>query len=312
MSSPSRRRRRARPLPVLAEGPGWLVVAKPPGVLVHRAEHMPWAEAALQIVRDQVGKHVYPIHRLDRQASGCLLFATEKELAGPLSAAMASPDAKKTYLAFVRGWFAADGPVTVDKPMKDDNGILKEASSTVWPLGRSRDPRCSLLRVEPRTGRFHQVRRHVRDLTHPIIGDTDHGDTHVNRWWRETHGNTRLGLHCVSLVVPLPDGGAIEATCPLFADHARLWATLPWWEEACAAFPALTLPPLPLREEGGRRGGARVSSAAVPDGSVEAGAGEPSAGEAPDPGDAANVGAEAPTPEDDDAGEPDPATLPEE
>ncbi len=241
-------RRHAPPLPVLAEGPGWLVVAKPPGMLVHRSEQLPFAEAALQVVRDQVGRHVYPIHRLDRSASGCLLFSTEKTLAGPLSAAMSSPEARKTYVAFVRGHFAAEGEVRVDTPMKDDNGILKEASSTVWCLGRSREPRCSLLRVEPRTGRYHQVRRHVRDLHHPILGDTDHGDSHVNRWWRETYGNRRLGLHCASLTLPLPDGGTLSATCPLFADHAALWSTLPWWEEACAAFPALTLPPLPLRD----------------------------------------------------------------
>lgn len=240
-------RRRARPLPVLAEGPGWLVVAKPPGLLVHRAEQMPDAEAALQVVRDQVGKHVYPIHRLDRQASGCLLFATEKALAGPLSAAMSAPEARKIYLAFVRGRFAADGPVQVDTPMKDDNGLPKEASSTVWCLGRSHEPRCSLLRVEPRTGRYHQVRRHVRDLHHPILGDADHGDSKVNRAWRESHGNYRLGLHCSELHLPLPDGGAIDAECPLFADHARIWPTLPWWDEAVAAYPLLARDPLPLR-----------------------------------------------------------------
>jgi len=241
------RRRPAPPLHVLAEGEGWLVVAKPPGLLVHRAEQLPFAEAALQVVRDQVGRHVYPIHRLDRQASGCLLFATDKELAGPLSAAMSAPEAQKTYLAFVRGYFKFDEPVVVDRPMKDDNGILKEASSTVAGLGRSHDPRCSLLRVEPRTGRYHQVRRHVRDLMHPVIGDTDHGDSKINRYWREEHGNMRLGLHAVALRMPMPDGTLLDVTCPLFADHARLWSTLPWWDDACAALPALTLPPMPMR-----------------------------------------------------------------
>lgn len=240
-------RRRAPPLPVLAEGPGWVVVAKPPGMLVHRAELLPGVEVALQVVRDQVGRYVYPIHRLDRQASGCLLFATDPALAGPLSAALASPDAQKTYLAFVRGHFAADAPVVVDTPMKDDNGIPKEALSVVICLGRSREPRCSLLRVEPRTGRYHQVRRHVRDLHHPILGDADHGDSKVNREWRETRGNYRLGLHAARLSLPLPDGGRIEAECPIFADHARIWSTLPWWDEARATFPLLDAPALPLR-----------------------------------------------------------------
>lgn len=251
--TPLRRRRRHPPLVILAEGAGWLVVAKPPGLLVHRSELMPSAPAALQVVRDQLGRHVYPIHRLDRSASGCLLFATEKSLAGPLSAALAAPEARKTYLAFVRGRFVADGPVEVTTPMKDDNGILKDAASTVWCVGRSAEPRCSLLRVEPRTGRFHQVRRHVRDLKHPVVGDTDHGDSKVNRWWREQGGVARLGLHCLSLELDLPDGGRLDVTCPLFADQATAFARLPWWDEARATLPALELPPMPMWSARGAR-----------------------------------------------------------
>lgn len=238
------RRDRRPPLVVLARGPQWLVVAKPPGILVHRTELLPDVEAAVQIVRDQVGRHVYPIHRLDRPASGCLLFATEKSWAGPLSAAMT--EARKTYLAFVRGRFAQDGPVEVNTPMKDDSGLLREASSVVTCLGRSAEPRCSLLKVEPRTGRYHQVRRHVRDLHHPIIGDTDHGDSHVNRWWRQLGGVRRLGLHCLSLEMPLPDGGHLSVTCPLFEDQHTAFSALPWWDEARANEPALDLPPLPM------------------------------------------------------------------
>jgi tRNA pseudouridine65 synthase len=260
-----RRRRNPEPLAVLAQGEHWIVVAKPPSLLVHRSEMLPGAEAALQVVRDQVGKHVYPIHRLDRPASGCLLFATTQEWAGPLSAAMSSADAQKTYLAFVRGAFKADGPVVIDRPMKDDNGIPREASSTVWCLGRSDEPRCSLLKVQPQTGRYHQVRRHVRDLMHPIIGDTDHGDSKVNRWWRENGGVTRLGLHCASLSLALPDGTRVDAVSPLFEDHHRVWSTMPWWDDAVAAFPSLALPPLPLRETDDVRSPAPYVEGAAPE-----------------------------------------------
>ena len=230
-------------LTILAEGAGWVVVAKPPAMLVHRNPDMPHALAALQVLREQLQRYVYPIHRLDRAASGCLLFATERARAGELSAAMGRAD--KLYLAFVRGRFGPDAPVVVDTPMRDDNGIEKSARSVVRCLGRSAEPRCSLLAVSPETGRFHQVRRHVRDLHHPIIGDTDHGDSKVNRWWREERGATRLGLHALRLRVPLPDGD-IDTTCPLFADHARVWSALPWWDEAVAAESALALPPLPV------------------------------------------------------------------
>ena len=238
--------RNYKPLPVLGQGEDWIVIAKPPRLVVHRTEGARFDYAALQRVRDMVGRHVYPIHRLDRGASGCLLFATEQAAAGPLHAALARPDTVKTYLAFVRGWFKADGEVLIDRPMKDDNGILKEASSVVDCLGRSHDPRCSLLRVRPRTGRWHQVRRHVRDLTHPIVGDANHGDTKINRWWKVEHGVKRLGLHAVSLELTFPDGERRRFVSPLFKDQWKLFRRMPWWGEASALEPALALPALPM------------------------------------------------------------------
>lgn len=232
-----------RPLHILAQGDGWVVVAKPPRMLTHRGPETRNAAAAVQSVRSMLDTSVFPIHRLDRGASGCLLFATRQELAGPLSEALAG--ARKTYLAFVRGFFKPDGEVVVETPMKDDLGVVKEARSVVQVLGRCHDPRSSLLRVRPETGRYHQVRRHVRDLNHPIIGDGEHGDTRVNRWWREEKQVSRLGLHCLSLDVPWRE--PISVVCPLFTDQARVYRTLPWWEDACGAEPALRLDPLPMR-----------------------------------------------------------------
>ena len=233
------------PLPILAQGDGWVVIAKPPRLLVHRNPRMRYSDAALQRVRDMMGGRVYPIHRLDRNTSGCLLFATDRALAGPLSAALSDPAAQKTYLAFVRGFFASDQPVEVTTPVKYSDELYKDSRSVVRLLGRSHEPRCSLLEVAPSTGRHHQVRRHVRDLHHPIIGDGDHGDSRVNRWWREEHGHTRLGLHCLRLHVPFHTGD-ISAVSPLFTDQATLYRSLPWWTEAEARCPELGLAPLPL------------------------------------------------------------------
>lgn len=239
--------RAAGGLAVLAEGDGWLVVAKPPRLLVHRNAFMPKADAALQRVRRQVGRRVYPIHRLDRNTSGCLLFATRQELAGPLSAALSDPRSHKTYVALVRGRFAHDQPVVVDTPIKYDDETYKDSRSVVSLLGRSQDPRCSLLEVRPETGRHHQVRRHVRDLHHPILHDGDHGDSRVNRWWRENKGLTRLGLHCLQLHVAY-EPEPIHAVCPLFVDHAAVLRALPFWDDAVGRRPELALPPLPLLE----------------------------------------------------------------
>ena len=237
-----------RALNVLVETDQLIVVAKPPRLIVHRNEHHRRADACLQRVRDQVGGHVYPIHRLDFQASGCLIFAKEREWAGPLQASLR--EGTKTYLAFVRGYFQSNEPVHIDKPMKDDNGYWKDAVSVVERIGRSRDPRCSLLRVRPKTGRFHQVRRHVRDLYHPCIGDSDHGDSKINRWWRENTLANRLGLHCFRIEMVLPNKQNFSVTSPLFEDHFALFSSLPWWEEALAIEPDMKLPPIPLLKPG--------------------------------------------------------------
>jgi tRNA pseudouridine65 synthase len=229
-------------LPVLAETDDWIVVAKPPRMLVHRNAFQPRAEACLQWVRDQVGSHVYPIHRLDFQTSGCLLFAKQQSWAAPLQKSLTN--GRKTYIAFVRGYFAYDKAVLVETPMKNDKGILKEAESTVEFIGRSHEPRCSLLRVFPKTGRFHQVRRHVRDLHHPCIGDSEHGDSKLNRWWRENSAATRLGLHCLHMVLPLPGGETLSVSSPLFEDQYEVFSSMPWWEEVLEKEPTLGLKPL--------------------------------------------------------------------
>jgi tRNA pseudouridine65 synthase len=235
-------------LPVLARGEDWIVVAKPPRLLVHRASRARNAEHfALQLVRDQVGRFVYPVHRLDRAASGCLLFALDPRAAAALQVALNAEDAEKTYLAFVRGfWHREPDHVVVDNPMKDDNDLLKDAVTEITCVATCPEPRCSLLLARPRTGRFHQVRRHARDLSHPVLGDHAHGDTRVNRWWRETRGLHRLGLHCLSLDLPLADGTRLRATCPLYEDHERVLHGLPLWSPAAARLAALALPPLPV------------------------------------------------------------------
>jgi tRNA pseudouridine65 synthase len=228
----------------VAKGDGWVVVAKPPRVLVHRNAMFPRERAMLQRVRTWARRRVYPIHRLDRNTSGCLLFATEQSLAGPLSAALA--DAEKIYVCLVRGDFPHDEPVTVDTPVKLAPGEYRDAESVVEKLAGAAEPRSSLLRVRPRTGRTHQVRRHVRDLHHPIVHDGAHGDSRVNRWWRENRGATRLQLHCLRLDMALPGGGRLQAVSPLFDDLAGVWSALPYWAAACEREPDLTHAPLPV------------------------------------------------------------------
>lgn len=225
------------PIRVLVRTPDYAVVDKPSGLTVHRSRGSTERVFALQLVRDLLGQRVHPVHRIDRGASGCLLFALSSSAARELQAAMSDPQARKTYIALCRGrWTAGEGPILVDNPMKDDNRRLKDAATEVLCLATTAQPRCSLVRARPRTGRYHQVRRHVRDLNHPVIGDSQHGDTKFNRVWRDQHGLARLALHCHRLELP---AAGIDVACPLPEDLAGPLRRVPFYERALREWPDL-------------------------------------------------------------------------
>ncbi|MEC7987950.1 MAG: pseudouridine synthase [Myxococcota bacterium] len=225
-------------IPILTETENWVVVAKPPKLLTHGHPRFPGAPTLIGSVEEQEGWPVWIVHRLDRSASGCLILAKKKEWVPALKDAL--HNAEKSYLAIVRGYFDYEGEVEINKAMKV-NGKEKEALSFVRCLGRCHEPRSSLLLVRPQTGRYHQVRRHVRDLHHPVLGDSEHGDSHVNRWWREQMGLKRLGLHAWSLRLALESGESIVAQCPLFSDQYDLFQKMPWWSMVLEQHPRLGL-----------------------------------------------------------------------
>lgn len=230
-------------LTILAQGNGWVVVAKPPRLLTHRTKQTPRAPAVLQWLRDQLGQSVYPIHRLDAPASGCLLFATEQDLAGPLSAALGA--GQKTYVALVRGTCPAHAHTVINEPLLDDNRRLKDAQTDLLCLGSDDQHRASLVLARPTTGRYHQVRRHLRRLSHPIVGDRAHGDSHINRAWRR-RGIDRLALHCVGLSLQLPSQTHLSVHCPLFADQYDVYRQLSCWSALCTAMPGIDIAALPV------------------------------------------------------------------
>jgi tRNA pseudouridine65 synthase len=227
-------------LRVLAQGEGWRVVAKPSGVPVHRSAMVGARDTVMRHARRAFGAEVSPVHRLDQPTSGCLLLSDGPDHTPRLQQALAA--GTKRYVVFVRGRVAALDPVVVRSEMLDPDGVAQEAVTTLVPIATSAEPRCSLILAVPETGRWHQIRRHVRDRAHPVLGDSTHGDTRENRFWREQYGLQRLGLHCLSLSLPLPDGGAIEATCPVPDDLAHVLRRMPWWDEACARLPGLVAP----------------------------------------------------------------------
>jgi tRNA pseudouridine65 synthase len=189
-----------------------VVVAKPSGVATHRG----WADdddALLQQTRDAVGAYVYPVHRLDRGASGIVLFALDAGAARAFADAW--PDADKRYLAITRGH--PPEHVVIDHPIPRAPGEERVPAVTeIWR--RDTFGRYALVEARPRTGRLHQIRRHLKHVACPLIGDVRYGKGEHNRLFRTQHGLHRLALHAASLEVAHPDGGTLRVTCVLPGD----------------------------------------------------------------------------------------------
>ncbi len=210
------------PLPVLFLDDALVAVHKPSGLAVHPG----WdtGDVALRRVRDQLGAHVFPVHRLDRATSGVLVFALSSGDAAGLAAAFRDGAVEKRYLALVRGAFP--GAIDVDHPVPRTRGGERVPAQTAFRL-RSPLGRFSLVEAAPRTGRLHQIRRHLKHLSHPIVGDVDYGKGPINRHFREAHGLCRLALHAFALTVPHPRSGApLAVRCPVPPDLAGPLAAL--------------------------------------------------------------------------------------
>ena len=172
-----------------------LVVMKPSGLVVHNG----WAREevnALSLARRLARRHVYPLHRLDRGCSGVLAFALSSERTSALQSALAAPGAYKRYLALVRGITPACGHV--DYPLAKTKGGDKRPAITHFRRLATFE-RYTLLEATPLTGRLHQLRRHLRHLGHPLIGDVRYGKREHNHLLRDRFGLGRLALHATTL-----------------------------------------------------------------------------------------------------------------
>ena len=201
-------------LPIIYQDADYVAIDKPPGLLVHRTQLDTQATVfALQILRDQIGQAVYPCHRLDRPTSGILLFALNPSAHRFAQDQFAAQTARKEYHAVVRGWTADDGFIDYalrceQRPDKSQSAQTEyrclRRSQIDRPVGRYPTARFSLLELRPRTGRRHQLRRHLAHLRHPILGDTCHGDNTQNKFLRQHCGLQRLLLRATRLQIAHP------------------------------------------------------------------------------------------------------------
>jgi len=196
----------------------FVAVNKPAGMLVHRS----WLDKhetqfVMQTLRDQIGQHVFPLHRLDRPTSGVLIFALSSGVASQVMPMFANHEMVKTYHAIVRGWIEEAGrldyalKVELDKIADKHASQEKEAQEAItdyhtlakaeipYSTGKFPTTRYCLMELKPLTGRKHQLRRHMAHLRHPIVGDTTHGDGKHNKLFREVYDSHRLLLHASSL-----------------------------------------------------------------------------------------------------------------
>ena len=219
-------------LPILFHDDHLVAVNKTSGLLVHRTE---WAreasEFALQTVRDQIGRHVFPVHRLDRATSGALVFALSREAARGLCTDFEEGRVEKTYVAVVRGHPPDEWDVDHALDGKASRTRFRTLATRELDVAVDRYPtaRYALVEARPETGRTHQIRRHLSHVHHPIVGDVRYGKGKHNRFFREYFGAHRLLLACRALAFRHPaTGRPVEIQAPLAPELVRLLEQLGW------------------------------------------------------------------------------------
>lgn len=233
-------------LPILYRDEHFVVINKPSGLLVHRSmidRHE--TRFALQILRNQLNTHVYPIHRLDKPTSGAIIFALSSQAARDLNA-LEQP-LKKEYIAVSRGY--APEHIEVDHPLKEKLDKLSDKQARRDKPARSAQTsfslmatveldacidthptsRYSLVLCRPTTGRKHQIRRHLKHISHPIVGDAKHGKGRHNRYFKEQLGADRLLLHASKLTFKHPYSQLdIEVVAPIDQCMEQLLSRFNW------------------------------------------------------------------------------------
>ena len=225
-----------------------VAINKPSGLLVHRSpidRHE--TRFALQLVRNQVGRHVFPVHRLDKPTSGLLVFALSPAIARQLSAQFADGTVDKRYLGVVRGHCPDRG--CIDYPLREQRDRIADRdrmqqrppqpavthyqrlATVELPVAVDRYPqtRYSLVSLRPVTGRKHQLRRHMKHIGHPLIGDAKHGKGIHNRFFQADYDCHRLLLASIDLAITHPESGArLQLQAALDAPFLRVLAAFGW------------------------------------------------------------------------------------
>jgi tRNA pseudouridine65 synthase len=189
-----------------------VAINKPHGLLVHRTSIAADTDVfAMQLLRDQLGQKVYPVHRLDRKTGGVLLFALHEEINQHMQMRFSEGLVAKEYRAIVRGF--TEDAMEIDYPLAREDGVVQEAFTRFTtlsrteidlPSGKHDTSRYSLVSLTPTTGRMHQLRKHMAHILHPIIGDRPHGCNKQNKLFKAHFGMNTMLLHARQLCFSHP------------------------------------------------------------------------------------------------------------
>ncbi len=244
-------------LDILYQDADLIAVHKPAGLLVHRSDIDKYeTRFALQIVREQVGRAVFPLHRLDKPTEGILIFAFSAAVARQMMDIFMQGQTLKTYHAIVRGYTLEQA--TINYALREELDKMTDAkaqqnkaaqpaitdyqrlATTELPfaVGRYATSRYSLIRLHPHTGRKHQLRRHLKHIFHPIVGDTTHGDGRHNDFFRQQFNCHQLLLAATALSFPHPVSQEItHIKAPFSPEFTRILRHVGWeaWISAANA-----------------------------------------------------------------------------
>lgn len=213
-----------------------VAINKPHGLLVHRSPIASDAsEFAVQLLRDQLGQRVYPVHRLDRKTGGVLLFALTEAMNTAMQRQFMDGSVQKTYLAIVRGYTPDE--LTIDYALRnDESGVFQDAVTHLktiqrteipLPFGKHATSRYSLVELTPTTGRMHQLRKHMAHVLHPIIGDRPHGCNKQNKLFKDHFEMNTMLLHAQQIEFAHPTTAKrIVISTPWQAEFERMMKEL--------------------------------------------------------------------------------------
>ncbi len=189
---------------ILKKTKTYCIVHKPAGMVVYADTKADQKVSAQFHLQQQLGQKVFPIHRIDKSTCGVLIYAFNQQKANQLATLFKEKKVEKTYLAFVHG--QAPEELRVDQPLKKHKQKLTEVAVTnistlesIEMIARGETRHYSLVKASPETGRYHQIRRHLKMIKCPIVGDQTYGNSWNNDYFQSEYGIDRALLCAISI-----------------------------------------------------------------------------------------------------------------